>query len=741
MSMSFKDYCVENNRQELLEQWDTAANQPLTPDTVAWGCHQKLHWRCEKGHVYTAYTYDRIRAANPCPVCSGRRVIQGVNDLESQCPELMQEWHPMKNQGLDPAQMFYRSNRSVWWRCKKGHEWRTPIYVRVTRGAGFPYCAGRKVLPGETDLKSLYPDLMKQWHPTKNEGVDPSTLSPGTHRYAWWLCENGHEWKAEIKSRALYGIGCPVCSNRKVLIGTNDLATTHPQLAKEWNYERNGALRPEMVVSGSMRKVWWRCARGHEWQAIIYSRAQGADCPVCSGKKIVAGINDFATLYPEVAREWDHEKNGVLKPTEIGGASNRRVWWSCPQGHSYKAVVASRTSGESGCPYCGGKRVLAGFNDLATVEPQIAAQWHPTMNAPLIPEQVTRGSTKRVWWICDEGHVWKAPVYSRTGKRRHGCPYCNGRYRKDPTPFVREAVSAEMWIDKQALPDADPFHITTESHTGEEATAMRTIIVDNDQAELRRFSQLSQGVRDIQIVGQFESDLEALMYVRENPVELAFLNISVSSAGGITLAKELRKIREGMLIVFASESGKWINDANKIGGDYYLIKPYSRGALEMAMDRVRLIAQRLKRTLTIQTFGEFTVLKEGKPISLAGKAKEILALLVSRRGQEISNRELYAILWPGREYSNHNMSVLYNALNRLRNSLRKEGAENLLITTAHGHMINTELFDCDYYMWEDAAPGEREEFEATFLSQYMWARNVLENKKEPYGLAVAAQGR
>lgn len=740
MGISFKEYCIGNGLPDLLAQWDAEANLPLTPETVPWSVHRKIHWLCEKGHAWTAYTYDRIKGTGLCPVCAGKRIVPGINDLQSQYPELTRQWHPTKNQGLDPATISPSSNQRVWWRCEKGHEWRAVVYLRTRINTGCPICAGKQIMPGVNDLQSQYPNLMREWHQTKNHGLDPAKISAHSHQKAWWQCEKGHEWQAQIKSR-VNGSGCPICANRRILPGFNNLATTHPELVKEWNYEKNGVLKPEQVLSGSVKKVWWRCEQGHEWDAGIHSRSIGNGCPICSGKKIVAGTNDLPTLYPEVAKEWDSEKNGSLSPTQLGGSSNRRVWWKCSLGHSYRAVIASRTAGETGCPYCSGKRVLAGFNDLATVEPQIAAQWHPTMNAPLIPEQVTRGSTKRVWWICDEGHVWKAPVYSRTGKRRHGCPYCNGRYRKDPTPFVREAVSAEMWIDKQALPDADPFHITTESHTGEEATAMRTIIVDNDQAELRRFSQLSQGVRDIQIVGQFESDLEALMYVRENPVELAFLNISVSSAGGITLAKELRKIREGMLIVFASESGKWINDANKIGGDYYLIKPYSRGALEMAMDRVRLIAQRLKRTLTIQTFGEFTVLKEGKPISLAGKAKEILALLVSRRGQEISNRELYAILWPGREYSNHNMSVLYNALNRLRNSLRKEGAENLLITTAHGHMINTELFDCDYYMWEDAAPGEREEFEATFLSQYMWARNVLENKKEPYGLAVAAQGR
>lgn len=739
MGISFKEYCIGNGLPDLLAQWDAEANLPLTPETVPWSVHRKIHWLCEKGHAWTAYTYDRIKGTGLCPVCAGKRIVPGINDLQSQYPELTRQWHPTKNQGLDPAQMFYRSNRSVWWRCKKGHEWRTPIYVRVTRGAGCPYCAGRKVLPGETDLKSLYPDLMKQWHPTKNEGVDPSTLSPGTHRYAWWLCENGHEWKAEIKSRALYGIGCSVCSNKKIMVGVNDLTATHPHLAKEWNNEKNGKLTPEMVVSGSVRKVWWRCGAGHEWQASIHSRAQGADCPVCCGKKIVAGINDFATLYPRVAREWDHEKNGVLKPTEIGGASNRHVWWKCPQGHSYKAVVASGTSGESGCPYCGGKRVLAGFNELATVDPAVAAQWHPTLNGPLTPEMVTKGSNKRVWWICGDGHVWKAPVYSRTGKRRHGCPYCNGRYRKEPTPFVLQAISAGERVNKQAF-SAAPFSIITEAYTGEEETAMRTIIVDSDRLQLQRFARSSKGIQDIQIAGQFESDLEALIYARKNPVELAFLNISTSSAGSITLAKELRKIREGMLIVFVSESSKWLSEANKIGGDYYLVKPYSKEMLELAMERIRLIARRLKKTLSIQTFGEFVVLKEGKPISLMGKAKEILALLVTRRGKEISNREIYSTLWPGRGYSNQKMSVYYNALGRLRRALREAGCENLLISTKEGKCVNTELFDCDYYIWEDTPPGEREELEETFLPQYTWARSVLENSKEPYRLPIAAPG-
>ena len=80
----------------------------------------------------------------------------------------------------------------------------------------------------------------------------------------------------------------------------------------------------------------------------------------------------------------------------------------------------------SGCPYCAGKKVLAGFNDLATTEPEIAAQWHPALNGALTPRMVTAGSHKKVWWLCAEGHVWKAAIYSRTGKQRRGCPVCSG---------------------------------------------------------------------------------------------------------------------------------------------------------------------------------------------------------------------------------------------------------------------------------------------------------------------------
>ena len=85
----------------------------------------------------------------------------------------------------------------------------------------------------------------------------------------------------------------------------------------------------------------------------------------------------------------------------------------------------------SGCPYCAGKKVLKGFNDLATLEPKVAESWHPTLNGRLTPETVTVGSRRKVWWQCPEGHVWKAVVYSRAGRQRAGCPVCAGRVKED----------------------------------------------------------------------------------------------------------------------------------------------------------------------------------------------------------------------------------------------------------------------------------------------------------------------
>jgi len=301
------------------------------------------------------------------------------------------------------------------------------IYTRVG-GTGCPYCKGKKAYPGENDLASQHPDLASQWHPTKNRNRTPADVTVGSHYKAWWICEKGHEWQAVVKSRVIGGTGCPVCTNRVLIPGENDLATTHPELARQWHPDRNGGLTPRDIVAGARRKVWWRCDRDHEWQATVLSRAYGgAGCPVCAGKAVIPGENDLASQFPAIASQWHPTKNGSLSPEGVTPYSNRKVWWRCSLGHEYTAAVSARTMNGSDCPYCAGHKVLAGFNDLATLEPKVAAQWHPTLNGTLTAEMVTVGSHRKVWWLCPEGHIWKAVIYSRAGPQKCGCPVCAGR--------------------------------------------------------------------------------------------------------------------------------------------------------------------------------------------------------------------------------------------------------------------------------------------------------------------------
>lgn len=91
----------------------------------------------------------------------------------------------------------------------------------------------------------------------------------------------GYSWDA-FPATLLRSCSCPCCTSRVAVEGVNDLSTTHPDIAAEWDYERNGELKPTDVVAGSSKRVWWRCPEGHEWQAIIYRRkAGGGSCPVC----------------------------------------------------------------------------------------------------------------------------------------------------------------------------------------------------------------------------------------------------------------------------------------------------------------------------------------------------------------------------------------------------------------------------------------------------------------------------
>ena len=322
----------------------------------------------------------------------------GVNDLQSQFPDIAAEAY-----GWDPTTVTKGTDKKKDWKCKEGHIYSSSVNSRTSRGGGCPFCSGQQLLTGFNDLQTKFPDIAEE-----ADGWDPTTVIAGSHKKKEWKCKFGHTWNVSVDSRTSQNSGCPICSNKKILSGFNDLQTKFPDIAKEadgWD--------PTTVIAGTGKKLGWRCRLGHTWITACNIRtSQDTKCPICSNQKILSGFNDLQTKFPEISKEadgWD--------PTTVIAGTAKKLGWRCDLGHTWVATVDNRTTKNQGCPMCSNRQVLAGFNDLQTKFPDIAAEayeWDPTT--------VVSGSNKKRRWKCKEGHIWNSVVVGRVAGS--GCPIC-----------------------------------------------------------------------------------------------------------------------------------------------------------------------------------------------------------------------------------------------------------------------------------------------------------------------------
>lgn len=394
-------------------------------DNLSVASKQKVWWLGKCSHSWETTVANRVNGTK-CPFCAGQKVLEGFNDFASHFPTLAEEWHPDKNGEFLPSQFTKGSNKKVWWLGSCGHEWEQAISNR-SNGAGCVVCAGKVVLPGFNDLASKHPHVANLWHPTKNADLLPTQVTPSSNKTVWWMGKCNHEWDMVVSELTRpKPKGCPVCSGHRVQAGFNDLVSQNPALASQWNHVKNGDLTPDSIASKSGKKVWWLGECTHEWEATVLSRHQGNGCPYCANQKILAGDNDLATNYPGIASQWNHDKNGNLKPDMVAPKTSKVVWWVCPDGHEWQASVSNRVRNGRGCPYCANQKVHPGFNDLATTHPYLVAEWHPTKNDSLLPSMVVAGSTRVVWWKGKEcSHEWEMTVFNKVAGV--GCPYCSNQ--------------------------------------------------------------------------------------------------------------------------------------------------------------------------------------------------------------------------------------------------------------------------------------------------------------------------
>jgi len=373
-------------------------------------------------------------------------------------PDVLAQWHPTKNKStliegnsrspnygkvIGPGEIAAGSHKKYWWKCVEGsdHEWEAQVDPRTARNVGCPFCAGQRVC-STNSLSQLFPEISRIWHPTKNGEITPSDIVAGSAKKYWWKCPNGpdHEWEASSRSTTLSFSessrnGCPFCYGKKVSV-TNRFDLKFPDLAKQWHPSLNGDLMPEQVVAHSGKKIWWKCPNGsdHEWCVPVSARtSSGRECPFCANQR-VCSTNSLRARFPEICQEWHPSLNGDLTPDDILAYTGKKVWWKCDKGpdHEWEQTPSVRLSMGTGCPFCQNLAVSV-TNSLSALFPEIAEQWHPSLNGELLPEQVVAFSGKRVWWKCPvvEGHEWRTAIDKRTSERQ-GCSICTpGGFQPD----------------------------------------------------------------------------------------------------------------------------------------------------------------------------------------------------------------------------------------------------------------------------------------------------------------------
>lgn len=458
------------------------------PNEFLPGSNLKKPWKCKFNHRWIAVIGERVRGKG-CPFCSGRRAIVGESDLQTLFPDIASEAF-----GWDPATVTARSGKKLEWKCSSDHIWITAVYSR-SNGTGCPFCSGKRPIVGETDLLTLSPELAQDAN-----GWDPRNFTNHSGVKVEWKCKKGHISTSSIDNRQKNG--CPFCSGHYPIVGETDLLTKYPEIAAEadgWN--------PEDYLPKSNQIKSWICSKGHKYKTAICTRtdmrATGNGCPYCSGRRVVTGETDLKTTNPQIALQafgWD--------PSEVSPGSDKKFKWQCVRGHIWEATVHSRNT-NTGCPFCTNQKVMKGFNDLATTDPDLAKEafgWDPAT--------VTSGSSRKNFlWKCHLGHTWKSNVKNRT--KGQGCPTCHlGGFDPNSPSFLYLLNHKDWGMQQIGITNQPKIRLGTHKRLGWELLELRGPMDGHltqqwETAILRMLKTKGADLSNDKIVGKFDGYSEA----------------------------------------------------------------------------------------------------------------------------------------------------------------------------------------------------------------------------------------
>ena len=429
--------------------WDEDKNEKAIFETSS--TQGTVYLICNKGHEYSlnVTSIARRKDTNPiCTVCSGSKIIEGVNDFATHYPDFVQYVDKEKK---DPQEFFYGFKNEIPWKCDKGHKFNSKISIALKNGQFHcPYCENRILLKGYNDVLTVIGDrILEMWSHTNKKSPSETLYKEASSYY--FICNSGHAFSSQVSQEE--GIQCPYClsgnSHKKsyVIPGVNDFSTTHPHLAKM--ISKNSPVQGNDVTYGSKRKIIITCDKGHEYSTTpkALSARRTEKCLVCQSEN-----NNIFTVFPDLLDRIDLSKNSYDDVKYMTQWSKKsRIWLKCEMGHSWD-ISPGNIEKWGGCPYCSSQRVLAGFNDVATTQPEILKMWNYDKNDDLglFPTDFSAHSKQKVWWICENNHEYESSIHNRS--IGYGCPVCvktltTSKMEKELLEYISNILPGEEIID------------------------------------------------------------------------------------------------------------------------------------------------------------------------------------------------------------------------------------------------------------------------------------------------------
>ncbi len=404
MSESLYDWCLKNNRQYLIDEWDAEKNdaEGLYINKESASSREKAWWECkEHGHPYKATISYRAgigrNIGTGCPICTNKMVIEGYNDLASTHPDIAKEWDYDKNEEFTPNSVVAGSNRKVYWKCKNGHSWETTIAHRTKDGTGCPVCNNRQI---------SYPEKLIYLWMSKNFNKVYSRIKVDGFEYDIYVQDiklaieyNGYIWHNSEYSKQRNKDKYNKASQEGVHLLTISECKEFKEDTNDFIYYYN---RPGYTdIDELLNKIKTYIRKNYQVEIAKLAEEDKILAYKISRGKVDTGMS-LAEKYPDLATELHTTLNEGLNANELYCGTDQKVWWKCKRcGGEWKAAVNWRTHSGNGCPVCTNYIVNKGINDIATTRPDMAVALDNNQEEGISKFTITeKNANERVAWVC-----------------------------------------------------------------------------------------------------------------------------------------------------------------------------------------------------------------------------------------------------------------------------------------------------------------------------------------------------